>query len=66
MNQVFSPSSEEIQQAEKYVDAFKAAEASGSASIQVEGYFIDYPIVEKAQRTLDVAEAIKQSKRGGD
>ena len=57
---------EEIQQAEKYVDAFNAAEASGSASIQVEGYFIDYPIVEKAQRTLDVAEAIKQSKRGGD
>ena len=66
VNQVFSPSSEEIQQAEKYVDAFNAAEASGSASIQVEGYFIDYPIVEKAQRTLDVAEAIKQSERGGD
>jgi citrate lyase subunit beta/citryl-CoA lyase len=63
VNQVFSPSSEEIKQAQKYVDAFKAAEASGSASIQVEGYFIDYPIVEKAQRTLDVAKAIEQSTR---
>ena len=63
MNQVFSPSSDEIQVAEKYVDAFNAAEVSGSASIQVEGYFIDYPIVEKAQRTLDVAQAIEQSRR---
>ena len=63
VNQVFSPSSEEIEQAQKYVDAFTAAEASGSASIQVEGYFIDYPIVEKARRTLDVAKAIEQSRR---
>ena len=63
VNQVFSPSSEEIEQAQRYVDAFTAAEASGSASIQVEGYFIDYPIVEKARRTLDVAKAIEQSRR---
>ena len=34
------------------VSAFEAAEAEGSASIQLDGYFIDYPIVYKAQRVL--------------
>ena len=33
---------------------------SGSASIQVDGYFIDYPIYEKAERVLRIAEAIRQ------
>ena len=61
MNKGFSPSDEEIAQARKYVDAFDAAEASGSASIQIDGYFIDYPIVEKARRTLAVARAIEKS-----
>ena len=61
VNKAFSPSDEEIAQARKYVDAFDAAEASGSASIQIDGYFIDYPIVEKARRTLAVARAIEKS-----
>jgi citrate lyase subunit beta/citryl-CoA lyase len=42
------PDAAEIDRAEKIIAAFEAAEASGSASIQVDGYFIDYPIVEKA------------------
>ena len=46
---------------ERYVAAFEEAEASGSASIQVDGYFIDYPIVEKARRTLRIAESIRNS-----
>lgn len=61
VNKAFSPSDEEIAQARKYVDAFDAAEASGSASIQIDGYFIDYPIVEKARRILAVARAIEKS-----
>ena len=40
------------------MEAFEAAEASGSASIRVEGRFIDYPIVEKAKRVLAIAEQI--------
>ena len=62
VNEVFTPSDEEIAQSECYVSAFDEAEASGSASIQVDGYFIDYPIVEKARRTLRIAQAIR--KRG--
>lgn len=56
INEIFTPTEKEIADARKIVDAFEAAEASGSASIQVEGQFIDYPIVEKAKRLLAVAE----------
>ena len=58
VNAVFTPSAEEVARARKHVEAFAAAEAGGSASIQVDGYFVDYPIVEKAQRTLALMAAI--------
>jgi citrate lyase subunit beta/citryl-CoA lyase len=54
-NQAYGPSPQEIARAEKIVAAFNEAEANGSASIQVDGYFIDYPIVEKAERVLALA-----------
>ena len=59
VNDVFSPSAEAVAQAKIYVKAFEEAEAAGSASIQVDGYFIDYPIVEKARRVLEIAAAIE-------
>ena len=62
VNQVFTPAEEEIAKAKRYVKAFEAAEAGGSASIQVDGYFIDYPIVEKARRVLAIAAAIESRK----
>ena len=55
---IFTPTEKEIAEARKVVEAFEAAEASGSASIRVEGRFIDYPIVEKAKRVLAIAEQI--------
>lgn len=54
-NQSFMPSAKEIARAQKIVDAFNAAENAGSASIKVDGYFVDYPIVEKAQQVLALA-----------
>lgn len=54
---VFTPDADEIAHARAVVAAFEAAEAAGSASIQLDGYFIDYPIVEKARRQLALAEA---------
>ena len=63
VNEVFTPTDEEIAKSSRHVAAFEEAEASGSASIQVDGYFIDYPIVEKARRTLRIAESIRD--RGG-
>jgi citrate lyase subunit beta/citryl-CoA lyase len=59
VNDVFTPSAEEITRAQKHVEAFAAAEAEGSASIQVDGYFVDYPIYEKALRTLELMAAIE-------
>jgi citrate lyase subunit beta/citryl-CoA lyase len=54
-NEAFSPTSAEIERAQEIVRAFEEAEAKGSASIQVNGQFIDYPIVFKAQRVLAIA-----------
>jgi citrate lyase subunit beta/citryl-CoA lyase len=51
-NVVFTPSADEVERAQKIVAAFNAAEATGSASIQLDGQFIDYPIVERARRIL--------------
>jgi len=60
VHDVFSPSAADIAHAERVVAAFKEAEAAGSASIQLDGFFIDYPIVHKAQRILDAARLIQQ------
>ncbi len=59
VNDVFTPDEEEVARAKKIIAAFKEAEEAGSASIQVDGYFVDYPIVEKAQRVLELAKRIR-------
>jgi len=64
IHEVFSPSAAEIEHAEKVVAAFDEAEKAGSSSIQLDGYFIDYPIVYKAQRILDAARAIRAQEAG--
>jgi citrate lyase subunit beta/citryl-CoA lyase len=62
-NSVFSPTDEEIARARRIIDAFAEAEAKGLASIQVDGRFVDYPIVYLAQRLLDKADAITAAAR---
>lgn len=57
-NRLFSPSKAEIQYARKVIQAFEAAEAGGSAAIQVEGKFIDYPVVERCRRILKISKLI--------
>ena len=59
VNRVFTPTNAEIDFAERVVAAFAAAEEAGSAAIQLDGKFIDYPIVYRAQRTLDTMAAIR-------
>jgi citrate lyase subunit beta/citryl-CoA lyase len=44
--------SEEHSRARRVVEAFELAEAGGSASIQVDGGFVDYPIYRRALRKL--------------
>jgi citrate lyase subunit beta/citryl-CoA lyase len=52
-NAAFSPSDAAIAQAKRVVEAFDKAEAQGLASIQLDGQFIDYPIVQRARRVLE-------------
>ena len=60
VNRVFTPSEAEVAFAERVVAAFAEAEAAGSAAIQLDGKFIDYPIVYRAQRVLRTIEAIRR------
>jgi citrate lyase subunit beta/citryl-CoA lyase len=59
VNRVFTPSDAEIAFAERVAAAFVKAEAEGSAAIQLDGKFIDYPIVYRAQRVLQRISAIR-------
>jgi citrate lyase subunit beta/citryl-CoA lyase len=63
VNRVFTPADEEVAFAERVAAAFARAEAEGSAAIQLDGRFIDYPIVYRAQRVLARIAAIRA--RGG-
>jgi citrate lyase subunit beta/citryl-CoA lyase len=55
---IFTPTAEEISFARRVVDAFEAEEAGGSAAIQVDGKFVDYPVVERSRRILRLASRI--------
>ena len=54
-NAAFSPDDAAVAQAQRIVEAFDKAEAGGLASIQLDGQFIDYPIVQRARRVLESA-----------
>jgi citrate lyase subunit beta/citryl-CoA lyase len=55
---VFSPTAEEIGQAERVIEAFEEAVARGIGAIQLDGKFIDVPVVERSRRILKLAAAI--------
>lgn len=51
-NAAFSPSPEQLAWARRVIAAFEDAEAKGLASIQLDGQFIDYPIVLRARQVV--------------
>ena len=51
-NAAFSPSEQQLSWAKRVVAAFADAEARGLASIQLDGQFIDYPIVQRARQVV--------------
>ncbi len=55
-NRAFAPSAEEVDFARRLLAAFAEAEARGSASITVDGVFVDYPIADKARALLALAQ----------
>jgi citrate lyase subunit beta/citryl-CoA lyase len=49
---------DEAERARRIVSLFESAEAAGSASIQVDGQFVDYPIFHRARQKLQRFEAL--------
>jgi citrate lyase subunit beta / citryl-CoA lyase len=63
VNAVFTPGEEEVRKAERIVAAFDKAEKEGSAALQVDGRFIDYPIVYRARAVLARMAEIRARER---
>jgi citrate lyase subunit beta / citryl-CoA lyase len=62
INQAFSElRPDALSTARRIVDAFEGAEASGVASIRVDGRFVDYPVYEQARANLLRYEAYRRS-----
>jgi citrate lyase subunit beta / citryl-CoA lyase len=51
-NAAFSPTEAQLEWARRVIAAFEEAETRGLASIQLEGQFIDYPIVQRARQIV--------------
>lgn len=58
-NAIFSPTKDEIIYAEKVIKAFEEAQERGMAVIQLDGRFIDYPVVERSRRIIKLAAALR-------
>ena len=56
INETFSPSPAEIEQARKVVSAMEEAKQRGRGSTSLDGQVIDVPVVRRAERLLEVAE----------
>jgi citrate lyase beta subunit len=57
VNEVFSPTGEEIEWAEKVVAAYEGASAAGTGAISVGGQMVDAASIKLARNTLDLARA---------
>jgi citrate lyase subunit beta / citryl-CoA lyase len=59
VNQIFNPTEDEIKKSIQIIEASNEAERKGSGVISLDGKMIDKPIVDRARRVLDLAEATK-------
>lgn len=62
INEVFSPTEEEIQYARDVFDCIEKAKAEGKGVVSLRGKMIDAPIVARARQVLEAAEAIRGGK----
>ena len=62
VNEVFSPTSDEIHWAQKVVTEFEAAEAQGKGCITVDGQMVDIAVVKRARNILDVSAGTEANK----
>ena len=55
LNEVFSPSEEEVNHARRVIEAFEEAAAMGRGSTSLDGKVVDVPVVKRAQALLEQA-----------
>ena len=58
INESFSPSPEEIENARRVVAAFEEAERNGRGSTSLDGKVIDVPVVKRARQLLELAQGM--------
>jgi citrate lyase subunit beta/citryl-CoA lyase len=58
VNRIYAPDPVDVAFARRVIAAFAQAETRGSASIAVDGVFVDYPIVYRAKRIVRLADAV--------
>jgi citrate lyase subunit beta/citryl-CoA lyase len=63
LNEEFSPTDQEIKQAQRIVDENRLAASQGRGSFQVDGQMIDVPVVQRAETLLRRAKAIEMRSR---
>lgn len=63
VNECFRPTPRELAHARRVIEAFEQAQREGLAAIQVDGQFVDYPIVYRAQRLVARAQAIERAQQ---
>jgi citrate lyase subunit beta/citryl-CoA lyase len=60
LNEVFSPTEEELAHARRVIAAFEKASGTGAGAIEVDGKMVDGPILQGARTLLQNYEAIKE------
>ena len=60
LNEAFTPSADDIAYARKLIAADEKAAAEGRGSFSVDGKMIDIPVIDRARRLLERAEAIEK------
>ncbi len=63
INEIFSPTKEEVAYAEEVMAAIAEAKEKGKGAVSLHGKMVDAPVVERAKQTLEAAKAL--GKRGG-
>ena len=56
MNELFSPSAAEVEEARRVVGAFDEALARGDGAVALDGQMVDAPVVDRARRVLRANE----------
>ena len=64
INEVFSPTPEEVEHARRVAAAFDEARSAGIGCVMLGGQVVEQPILERAERVLRFHEAIEARRRG--